>query len=186
MPRAPTISPATRRLAPNPPTGGPSWTRRTSWTRPALRPSWSMTSAPSRSVRRIAGSGQVADDVVTGPGLQPIGLQLRLWRAELDRAPDPLDDREGDPGRAPVLAVAKAVGDGLHPGAEAATEAAAERGGADEDRGHPRRPATVGDGQLPALVRIISGIVATATTSSRTRYSDPRALVNHEFTLSPM
>ena len=41
-------------------------------------------------------------------------------------------------------------------------------------------------GQLPALVKTINGIVATATTTSTSRYSDPRALVNRELTLSPM
>ena len=40
--------------------------------------------------------------------------------------------------------------------------------------------------QLPALVRTIRGMVTTATTSSSRRYSDPRALVNRELTLSPM
>src|SRR5215216_7126909 len=87
MLRRPTISPPTRRLAPKPPTRGPSWTRRTSWTWPALRPASSTTSAPSRSLRRIAGSGQVADEVVAGPGLQPVGLQLGLGHAQVDRAP---------------------------------------------------------------------------------------------------
>src|SRR5215216_4349581 len=204
MARPPTSSPSTRRPAPNPPSRGPSWTRRTSWTRPAERPVWSTTSAPSSSLRRIAGSGQVADDVVAGPGLQPVGLQLRLGHAQVDGVVDPFDDGERDAGGAPVVALAQAVGDRLQPGPEPATDPAAERAGAGQDRGHLRWPAALGDlelqvvdlagepavlvdqlpveqvqpgfqdaaghgGQLPALVRTINGIVATATTRSRSR-----------------
>src|SRR5215218_10954928 len=130
------MSPSSRRPAPKPPTRGPSWTRRTSWTRPALRPAPSTTSAPSRSLRRIAGSGHPADEMITGPGLQPVGLQLRPRHVQLHRALDPLDDREGDAGRPPVVAVAEAVGDRLQPGPEAAADPAAERAGAGQDRGH--------------------------------------------------
>src|SRR4029453_7412511 len=137
------ISPSTRRPAPKAPTRGPSWTRRTSWTWPALRPASSTTSAPSRSLGRTPGSGEVADEVVAGPGLQPVGLQLGLGRAQLDGALDPLDQGEGDPGGAAVVAVAEAVGDRLQPGAGAAADPAAERpragpGGRCHRRGRPR------------------------------------------------
>src|SRR5215208_8454911 len=127
MLRRPTSSPSTRRLAPKPPTRGPSWTRRASWTWPALRPASSTTSAASRSLRRIAGSGEVADEVVAGPGLEAVGLQLGLGHAQVDGALDPLDHAEGDAGGAPVVAVAEAVGDRLQPGAETAADPAAER-----------------------------------------------------------
>src|SRR5215211_4658280 len=204
MLRRPTSSPSTRRLAPKAPTRGPSWTRRTSWTWPALRPASSTTSAPSRSLRRIAGSGQVADEVVAGPGLQPVGLQLGLGHAQVDGALDPLDDGEGDAGRAVLVAVAEAVGDRLQPGPEAAAEPAAEGPRAGQDGRHHRRAAAGGDlqlevvdlagqpavgvdqlaveqvepgfqdaaahgRQLPALVRTIRGMVATATTSRSRR-----------------
>src|SRR4029453_15289206 len=151
MARRPTIRPSSRRAAPKPPTTGPSWTRRTSWTWPALRPASSRTSAPSRSVRRIAGPRQPADEMVARPGLQPVGLQLRPGHAQLHRAPDPLDDPEGDAGRAPGVAVAQAVGDPLQPGPEAAPDPAAEGAGAGQDGGHQRRAAAVGDGELEVV-----------------------------------
>src|SRR6266545_4570199 len=133
MPRRPTISPSSRKLAPKAPTRGPSW---------------STTSAPSSSLRRIAGSWQPADEVVAGPRLQPVGLQLRLGDAQVHGAADPLDDREGDASRAAVVALAQAVGDRLQPGAEATTDALAERARPGQDRGHQRRAAAVGDLQL--------------------------------------
>src|SRR5512132_492219 len=151
MARRPTIRPSSRRAAPKPPTTGPSWTRRTSWTRPALRPAWSRTSAPSRSVRRIAGSRQLADEVVAGPGLQPVGGQLGLGHAQLHRALDPLDDREGDAGRPAVVAVAQAVGDRLQPGPEAAADAAAEGPGAGQDGRDQRRAAALGELELEVV-----------------------------------
>src|SRR5215212_11532357 len=215
MLRRPTSSPSTRRLAPKAPT------RRPSWTRPALRPASSTTSAPSRSLRRIAGSGEVADEVVAGPGLEPVGLQLGLGDAQVDGAPDPLDHAEGDAGGAAVVAVAEAVGDRLQPGPSAAADPAAERSRAGQDGRDHRLAAALGHlqlevvdlagqaavgvdqlavqqvqpgfqdaaahgRQLPALVRIIRGMVATATTSRSSRYTDPRALVKRELTLSPM
>src|SRR5919108_4143879 len=139
MLRRPTINPSARRLAPKAPTRGPSWTRRTSWTRPASRPVRSTTSAPSRSLSRIAGSRQSADEVLAGPGLQPVGLQLVLGDGQVDGVADPLDDREGDAGRAPLLGPAQAVGDRLHEGAEAAAEPPAERARPGQDRGDHRR-----------------------------------------------
>src|SRR5215213_4802717 len=221
MLRRPTSSPSTRRLAPKAPTRGPSWTRRTSWTWPALRPPSSTTSAPSRSLRRMAGSRQVADEVVAGPGLELVGLQLGLGHAQVDGALDPLDHAEGDAGGAPVVAAPEAVGDRLQPRPGAAADPAAERPRAGQDGRHHRRAAAPGDlqlevvdlagqaavgvdqlavqqvqpgfqdaaahgRQLPALVRTIRGIVATATTSRSSRYSEPSALENREFTLSPM
>src|SRR5215218_7543980 len=198
------MSPSSRRPAPKPPIRGPSWTRRTSWTRPALRPAWSTTSAPSSSLRRIVGSGQLPDDAVAGPGLQPVGLQLGLGDAEVDGAADLLDDGERDPGGMVVVAVAQAVGDRLQPGPEPPPEPAAERPRPGQDGRHRRRAAAGGElqlevvnlarqaailvdqlpveqvqsrvhgaaghrDQLPALVRIINGIVATATTTSNRR-----------------
>src|SRR6266508_6798357 len=133
MPRRPTISPSSRKLAPKAPTRGPSWTTRTSWTWPALRPAWSTTSAPSSSLRRIAGSWQPADEMVAGPGLQPVGLQLRPNHAQLDGAVDALDGREGDSGRAPVVALAQAVGHVLQPAPEAAADPTAKRARAGQD-----------------------------------------------------
>src|ERR671923_3003582 len=120
MLRRPTINPSSRRLAPKAPTRGPSWTTRTSWTWPALRPAWSTTSAPSSSLRRIAGPRDPADEVVAGPGLQPVSLQLRLGDAEVDGAPDPLDEPEGDAGGVPVVALAQAVCDPPPPRPQAA------------------------------------------------------------------
>jgi hypothetical protein len=142
--------------------------------------------------------------VVAGPDLQPVGGQLGLGHAQLDRAPDPFDDGEGDAGRMPVVAVAQAVGHRLQPGPEAAADPAAEGPGAGQDGRDQRRAAALGQlelevvdlageppvavdqlaveqvqpgfqdaaghgGQLPALVRTIRGIVATATTRSRSR-----------------
>src|SRR6266516_327072 len=61
------MSPARRKLTPKPPMMGPSCSRRTSWTRPALRPCSSTTSAPSNSLRRMPRSRDPADDMVTDP-----------------------------------------------------------------------------------------------------------------------
>src|SRR5215217_498175 len=180
---------------------GPRGRRRTSWTRPARWPQRSTISAPSRSVRRMPGSRQSADDVVAGPGLQPVGLQFGLGHAEGDRAGDLLYDRKGNASRPARIPLPQAVGGRLQPGAELATEPAAEGTGAGEDRHHYRRPTAVRElqlevvdladvlavpvdqlpvqqlqpgledpsshrGQLPTLVSISNGIVATATTWS--------------------
>jgi Family of unknown function (DUF6328) len=62
----------------------------------------------------------------------------------VDGVVDPFDDGERDAGGAPVVALAQAVGDRLQPGPEPATDPAAERAGACQDRGHHRWPAPVG------------------------------------------
>src|SRR5829696_10390400 len=109
------------------------------------------TSAPSRSVRRMPGSRQPADDVVAGPGLQSVGLQLGLGHAQGDRAGDLLYDRKGNASRPPCIPLPQAVGGRLQPAAELATEPAAEGPRASEDRRHHRRPTAVRELELEVV-----------------------------------
>src|SRR5829696_1948102 len=111
----------------------------------------STTSAPSRAVRRMPGPRQPADDVVAGPGLQSVGLQLGLGHAQGDRAGDLLYDRKGNASRPPCIPLPQAVGGRLQPAAELATEPAAEGPRASEDRRHHRRPTAVRELELEVV-----------------------------------
>src|SRR5215208_8392803 len=106
----------------------------------------------------MPGSRQPADDVVAGPGLQSVGLQLGLGHAQGDRAGDLLYDRKGNASRPPLILLPQAVGGRLQPGAELATEPAAEGAGAGEDRRHHRRPTAVRELQLKVVD--LAGVLA--------------------------
>src|SRR5829696_2549124 len=111
----------------------------------------STTSAPSRAVRRMPGPRQPADDVVAGPGLESVGLQLGLGHAQGDRAGDLVYDGKGNASRPPRIPLPQAVGGRLQPAAEPATEPAAEGTGAGEDRRHHRRPTVVRELKLEVV-----------------------------------
>src|SRR5690349_13887414 len=94
----PTISDSSRSAVPQSPFRGPSWTRTTLWTLPTTWPSTSTTSQRSSSLSLMARSRDAVDEVVAGPGLQPVRRQVVAAEGHLEVVAHLADHAEGDAG----------------------------------------------------------------------------------------